>query len=76
MVNRTMFDNDRLRACIDWYHVNLDMLLPLCHGKYVACTENGVVASGGIMLLAAEKAIDSCRFFIGAVTGGMLWREI
>ena len=52
------FDKDKFRACVDWYHANLDGLLPQYHGKYVACTENGVVASGGTMLLAAENAID------------------
>ena len=59
MGNMAIFNKDRFRACVDWYHANLDMLLPLYHGKYVACTENGVVASGGTMLLAAENAIDS-----------------
>ena len=58
MGNTAMFDKDRFKACVDWYHANLDVLLPLYHGKYVACTENGVVASGGTMLLAAENAID------------------
>ena len=53
-----MFDKDRFKACVDWYHANLDTLLPAYRGKYVACTENGVVASGGTMLLAAENAID------------------
>ena len=53
-----MFDKDRFKACVDWYHANLDSLLPMYRGKYVACTESGVVASGGTMLLAAENAID------------------
>ena len=54
-----MFDKARFKACVDWYHANLDSLLPHYHGKYVACTDSGVVASGGTMLLAAENAIDS-----------------
>ena len=41
-----MFDKDKFKACVDWYHANLDSLLPQYYGRYVACTENGVVASG------------------------------
>jgi len=52
-------EKDKFKACVDWYHANLDSLLPQYYGRYVACTENGVVASGGSMLLAAENAIDS-----------------
>ena len=31
------FDKERFKACVDWYHANLDALLPQYCGKYVAC---------------------------------------
>ena len=53
-----MFDKEKFRKCVDWYHANLSSLLPKYHGKYVACTEGGVVSVSGTMLLAAENAVD------------------
>ena len=29
-----MFDKDRFKACVDWYHANLDSLLPMYRPAY------------------------------------------
>ena len=53
------YDKAKFKACVDWYHANLDTLLPQYRGKYVACADGKVVAVSGTMLLAAENAIDA-----------------
>ena len=37
-----MFDKAKFKKCVDWYHANLDSLLPQYHGKYVACIDGKV----------------------------------
>ena len=60
MENSAMtYDKAKFKACVDWYHANLDTLLPKYRGRYVACADGKVVAVSGTMLLAAENAIDA-----------------
>lgn len=53
-----MFDKEKFKKCVDWFHANLDALLPQYRGKYIACADGRVVAASGTMLLAAENAVD------------------
>ena len=49
-----MFDKDRFKACVDWYHANLDSLLPMYRPAFRGiATPTYLIYDGGFRVLCS-----------------------